>query len=379
MLWALRDSLLPPTDAASGAFVISPLCGRTGVLLAGEADYTVRDVLSAALVALAADGARDIHVDLTELDFMDVCCTRELIAVTERRPAVRLIVYHAPASMRRIIAILHPEADIEFIDTARPGAGEAAGRPGQAASRRPSPAPQEGLLTPDIAELILGEHVRIRKLVGELDSALLDADPVVPGSKPVLAWAALARFLRFHVDAAHEIAYRALAKAVPDAAMAIVQASEADADIRAAVDEAQLSRPGSLAWHLAVEAASDAAKSHVSCLESGPLPHYQHHAAPRQRRVLGRQWVAFMTARVLDASARLRRSRSQCLLQGRRGMGDRHPRQRGADIRHGQVPQRDPPDDREHRAEGVPVDLSCLGGLARQALGQPVGNGGSGR
>jgi hypothetical protein len=38
-------------------------------------------------------------------------------------------------------------------------------------------------------------------------------------------------------------------------------------------------------------------------------------------------------------------------------MGDRHPRQRGADILHGQVPQRDPPDHREHRAERIPVDL----------------------
>jgi hypothetical protein len=174
--------------------------------------------------------------------------------------------------------------------------------------RRPSPATHEGPLTPDIAELILGEHARIRKLVGELDSALLDAGPAVPGSEPVLAWAALARFLRFHVDAAHEIAYRALTQAVPNAAMAIVQASEADADVRAAVEEARLSRPGSLPWHLAVEAASSAARSHVSCLESGPLPRYQHQAAATERRVLGRQWAAFMTARVLDASACLRPS-----------------------------------------------------------------------
>jgi hypothetical protein len=62
------------------------------------------------------------------------------------------------------------------------------------------------------------------------------------------------------------------------------------------------------------------------------------------------------------------------LLQRRRGMGDRHLRQRGADVLHGQVAQRDPPHHRKDRAERVPVDLDGLGGPAGQALGQPVGN-----
>jgi hypothetical protein len=55
-------------------------------------------------------------------------------------------------------------------------------------------------------------------------------------------------------------------------------------------------------------------------------------------------------------------------------MGDRHRRQRGAHVLHGQVPQRYPPDDREHRTKRISVDLDRLGGAARQALGQPVGN-----
>lgn len=96
----------------------------------------------------------------------------------------------------------------------------------------------------------------------------------------------------------------------PGAAAAIRQASEADADIRAAVEEARLARPGSLSWRMAVEAASSAAKRHIVLLESGPLPRYRDHAAPRARRVLGRQWVAFMTDLVLDAVARLAVPRS---------------------------------------------------------------------
>jgi hypothetical protein len=54
----------------------------------------------------------------------------------------------------------------------------------------------------------------------------------------------------FHVDAAEEIASQTLASAGPDAAMVMMQASEADADIRAAAEEA--SRTGSarfLAYH----------------------------------------------------------------------------------------------------------------------------------
>ena len=272
---------LRPPDRSS--FVIIPLRGRTGALLAGEADYTVRDTLRAALAALAADDARDVHLDLAELSFMDVCCTRELIAFAGRHPAVRLVVHRPPASLRRIAALIRPEAEIEFTDT--PGTREAAP-------------------TPDIMELILGEHTRISRLIGELDAALLDPGPVAPGSEPELAWAALARFLIFHLDAAEEVTYRALAMAGPGAAAAVRQASEADADIRAAVEEARLSPAGSLPWHMAVEAASRAARRHIVLLESGPLPHYRNHAAPGARRVLGRQWEAFMTDLVLDASAR---------------------------------------------------------------------------
>lgn len=308
------------------SFVVTPLRDRTGALLAGEADYTVRDTLRTALTALAADRAGDLHLDLAEVGFMDVCCTRELIAFTRRHPAARLVVHHPPASLRRIAAIVRPEAEIDFTDAPLPAAGESAGRPGPAASRWPSAAPSEGTPagtrevtpTPDIMELILGEHIRISGLIEKLDAALLDPGPVAPGSEPALAWAALARFLSFHLDAAEEVTYRALAVAAPGATTAIRQVSEADADIRAAVGEAQLSRPGSLSWRMAVEAASRAARRHIVLLESGPLCRYRNHAAPGARRVLGRQWEAFMTDLVLDASARLAVARAYL---GRTGLG----------------------------------------------------------
>ena len=306
----MDDGRLLSRPVGRGAFVIAPLRGCTGALLAGKADYTVRGTLRAALAMLVASGEQDLHLDLAELDFMDVYCTRELIAFVGRHPAVRLFAYHPPASMRRIIAILHPEVKIVIIDTCRPGTGEANGQRGRVSPRRPSAAMCEGAPTPDIVELILGEHVRIRKLIGELRAALLDGDLGAPGSEPAPTWAALARFLSFHVDAAGEIVYRALAEAVPDAAAVVTRASETDADIRAAVGEARLSRPGSLAWRMAVEAASSAAESHIVLLESGLLPRCRQHAPREARRVLGRQWEAFMADRVLDAAACLGRQRA---------------------------------------------------------------------
>jgi hypothetical protein len=157
----------------------------------------------------------------------------------------------------------------------------------------------------DIVELIHAEHVRIGKLVGKLDRALAEPCLADTGSEAALIWAALARFLRLHVDAAEEIAYQPLANAGHDAVLAIVQASGANAEICEAVEEAGLSVPGSRTWHMAVQAACRAAQTHIACMESGPLTRYQLDAVPAIRQALGRQWVYFVTARVLDASVGL--------------------------------------------------------------------------
>jgi anti-anti-sigma regulatory factor len=111
----------PPPGA--GPLAIRPLRGRAGLVLAGEADITTRDALRAALAALPADGAGDIHLDLTGLRFIDVCCTRELIAITERHPAVRLIAHDPPPCLRRITALLYPHASITITGRSRPDTG----------------------------------------------------------------------------------------------------------------------------------------------------------------------------------------------------------------------------------------------------------------
>jgi anti-anti-sigma regulatory factor len=111
----MPDCFAPRPSSCTGMLTILPLPGRAGLMIAGEADITTQDALRAALAALAADGTGDIYLDLTGLRFIDLSCTRELIAITGRHPGVRLIVYDPPACLLRIIALVYPQADITFI------------------------------------------------------------------------------------------------------------------------------------------------------------------------------------------------------------------------------------------------------------------------
>ena len=111
----MPDRFAPRPSPGMGTLTIRPLQGRAGLMLAGEADITTRDALRAALAALPADGTGDIHLDLTGLRFIDLSCTRELIAITERHPAVRLIAHDPPASLLRITGLVYPEAKINII------------------------------------------------------------------------------------------------------------------------------------------------------------------------------------------------------------------------------------------------------------------------
>ena len=121
----MPDCLPPRPFLSTGTLTIRPLQGRAGLMLAGEADITTVDALRAALAALPADGTGDIHLDLTRLRFIDVSCTRELIAITERPPAGRLIVHDPPASLVRITTLIYPEASIKIIAGSRPDTGTA--------------------------------------------------------------------------------------------------------------------------------------------------------------------------------------------------------------------------------------------------------------
>jgi hypothetical protein len=122
---AMPDCFAPRPLPGTGTLTIRPLQDRAGLMLAGEADITTLATLRAALAALPADGTGDIHLDLTGLRFIDVSCTRELIAITGRYPAVHLIAHSPPASLLRITALIYPQAKITFIAGSRLDTGTA--------------------------------------------------------------------------------------------------------------------------------------------------------------------------------------------------------------------------------------------------------------
>lgn len=96
-----------------GLLTISPLTGRAGLRLDGEADASSHHELQKALAALPP-GAAEIHFELARLKFIDVAATRMLIACTLRSPHLRLILHHPPPSLQRLIHLLWPDTNAQF-------------------------------------------------------------------------------------------------------------------------------------------------------------------------------------------------------------------------------------------------------------------------
>ena len=172
----MPDCFAPRPSPGTGTLTIRPLRGRAGLMLAGEADITTRDALRAALAALKADGAGEVHLDLAGLRFIDVSCTRELIAITGRHPSARLIAHDPPAYLLRLTALIYPEANITITGRSRPDTGTA-GRPGPDADLarpgRAGPRPERWRSRGGIAGIVRRWHlagtsprVRTRPLPG---------------------------------------------------------------------------------------------------------------------------------------------------------------------------------------------------------------------
>ena len=113
MRYALRDGLAPGPAGEPGLLTISPLTGRAGLRLDGEADLTSHHELQKALAALPP-GTAEIHFELARLKFIDVAATRALIARTLQPPHPRLILHHPPPSLQRLIHLLWPDSSAQF-------------------------------------------------------------------------------------------------------------------------------------------------------------------------------------------------------------------------------------------------------------------------
>lgn len=295
-----------------GLLAIRPLPDQTGLIIAGEADLTVKDMLRAALAALPADGTADIHLDLAGLRFIDAACTRELIAVASCHPAARVVIHHPPAALLRITALLYPDVSIDFTGAARPLAPApdrppAPGAPGTSldGTSTPSPGLQSAATVTDVIDLITDDQAQIRASlarISQLTGSCRDAPggPAPGADGPVLSrtWAALARLLTAHLDAEQEICYLTMTAARPPGAL--LQAWAADHfDIREALAETQLSAAGSARWLRAVSDASTAVIRHFQAEDDYLLP-VLGQAPSETRGLLGRQWAAMTLARLQD-------------------------------------------------------------------------------
>ena len=139
MRYALRDGSARGPAGEPGKLTVSPLTGRTGLRLEGEADLTSQDELQKALAALPP-GAAEIHFELARLNFIDVAAARALIARTLQPPHPRLILHHPPSSLQRLIHLLWPDSNAQFrvSPDSRLEDEPAAAQPGRAKPNLPS-------------------------------------------------------------------------------------------------------------------------------------------------------------------------------------------------------------------------------------------------
>jgi ABC-type transporter Mla MlaB component len=99
-----------PLEVTAPAWLtVTPLEGRTGLRLAGEADLCTAPALRRAIEELPA-GAREIHLQLAGLELIDVAAARLLVTLTERpgRPAV--ILHYPPPCLIRVIRLAFHDA-----------------------------------------------------------------------------------------------------------------------------------------------------------------------------------------------------------------------------------------------------------------------------
>lgn len=157
----------------------------------------------------------------------------------------------------------------------------------------------------DVAELIRADHERIRRLFAALDDAARYAAADRAGGRgpdwmlPSM-WARIASLLGLHADAEQEICFLAMFGPGRNRMCDLEDAVADLNDLRNAVAEASLQRPGSPAWWRAVNAARRSACDHITVIDDGVLSKFCERCDARFRGDLGQQWKRFVAARRRD-------------------------------------------------------------------------------
>jgi Hemerythrin HHE cation binding domain len=149
----------------------------------------------------------------------------------------------------------------------------------------------------DVIDLILADHRRIRRLAEALSEAARHAgEPRLHWMLSDL-WQRLADLLEAHFAAEEEICGPAMFGVGKCAAGQLDEVIADHNDIREAVLEACLYPVGSALWWRTAGAALATSAIHLDREESGLLTDCQRVWSDGQRGSLGRQWVAFTSAR----------------------------------------------------------------------------------
>jgi len=97
---------------------ISPLTGRPGLHLAGEVDLATREAFRVALDDVLCDPSTDLHLEMSDLEFIDVGGV-QLILQTARRlkSGRRMVLHRPPRSFRLVFDLLYQVTDlVDHID-----------------------------------------------------------------------------------------------------------------------------------------------------------------------------------------------------------------------------------------------------------------------
>lgn len=153
----------------------------------------------------------------------------------------------------------------------------------------------------DIADLIMADHRRIRRLRDAVYDAARPAGHSGLDWMPAHVWQRFTGLLITHFEAEEQVCYRPMSEVAPAAgpkAAGPRREGIADHDdIREAIREASQLRPGSEPWWRTVTATLIASTEHLDREEGGILAASLPRLTSSQRRMLGHQWL------VLTASA----------------------------------------------------------------------------
>ncbi len=149
------------------------------------------------------------------------------------------------------------------------------------------------MTTPDIIELMLSDHRRIRDQGQVLREMACRETGAESGGALAGAWDRLAGLIELHLCAEREISWLPMCGTGPRGREQIAVATAAAADVREAISAARLQPPASPAWWPAVNDALSACIARLGQEEEVILADFARHADQRARERLGRQWLAF--------------------------------------------------------------------------------------